>query len=163
MAPLYLLAVLLTFSQPSVVTGTDPIPKNAPVSLNKTIMLQLVNKARQAGCQCGDTYYYPAPAVKWNAQLEAAAFGHSTDMFKKGYFSHTAPDGTRGGDRIEREGYQWKAFGENIGTGYKTEKEVVQGWLKSPTHCKNIMNKAYKEMGVARVGTLWTQAFATPL
>lgn len=151
-----LLAVLLTFA-------TDPIPKNVPVSLDKNIMLQLVNKARKSGCQCGDTYYYPVPPLKWNGQLETAAYSHAVDMFKKNYFSHTGSDGSRAGERIEREGYRWKAFGENIGTGYKTEKEVVDGWLKSPTHCKNIMNKLYKEMGVSRVGTLWTQAFASPL
>jgi uncharacterized protein YkwD len=45
--------------------------------------------------------------------------------------------------------------------GYTTEKQVVDAWLKSPGHCKNIMNKNYKEMGVARVGTYWTQTFGT--
>ena len=152
------LAVLLTLNTPK-----DPIPKSVPVSLNKSVMLQLVNKVRQSGCQCGDTYYYPVAPVKWNIQLEAAAYSHSADMYSKGYFSHAAPNGVRGGERIEREGYNWAAFGENIGTGYKTEKAVVEGWLQSPSHCKNIMNKQYKEMGVARVGTLWTQAFASPL
>jgi len=50
-------------------------------------------------------------------------------------------------------------YGENIGMGYKNEKEMVEGWLKSPGHCKNIMNKGYKEMGVAKVGSYWTQTF----
>ena len=139
MLAIHFLAVLLSFSTPAA--GDDPIPKSVPVSLNKTVMLQLVNKARQSGCQCGDTYYYPVAPLKWNAQLEAAAYGHSVEMYQKSYFSHTAPDGSRGGDRIEREGYNWSAFGENIGTGYKTEKAVVDGWLKSESHCKNIMNK----------------------
>jgi uncharacterized protein YkwD len=38
---------------------------------------------------------------------------------------------------------------------------VIDGWLKSPGHCKNLMDKSYKEMGVAKVGTYWTQEFAT--
>jgi len=156
-----ILAVLLTIVAPA--GSGDPIPKNVPVTLNKTVMLQLVNEARKKGCQCGDTYYYPVPALAWNAQLEAAAYSHSADMYQKGYFSHTAPDGARAGERLEREGYNWSAYGENIGTGYKTEKAVVDGWLQSPTHCKNIMNKLYKEMGAARVGTLWTQAFGSSL
>lgn len=157
---LTLLAVALTINTPA---GGDPIPKNVPISLNKSIMLQLVNAARKKGCQCGDTFYYPAPPVKWNTQLEAAAYSHSADMYQKSYFSHTGADGSRAGQRIEREGYAWKAYGENIGTGFKTEAAVVEGWLKSPLHCKNIMNKGYTEMGVGRVGTLWTQAFAAPL
>jgi uncharacterized protein YkwD len=77
------------------------------------------------------------------------------------YFSHQGTDGTRGGTRIQRAGYRWKTFGENIGQGYKTEKEMLDGWLASPGHCKNIMSKTYKEMGVARAGTLWTQTFGS--
>jgi len=138
-----------------------PGPKTtAKESLDKIGILKLVNAARKKGCQCGDTYYYPAPALTWNEQLEQAAFAHSKDMSSKNYFNHTAPDGSRAGDRIEKAGYHWLTYGENIGLGYKSEKEVVEGWLKSPGHCKNIMNKDYKEMGVARVGNYWTQEFA---
>lgn len=160
---MFLFSVLAALLLATPVTGNDPIPKSVPVSLNKTVMLQLVNKVRQSGCQCGDTYYNGVAPLKWNEKLEAAAYSHSADMYQKGYFSHTAPDGSRAGQRIEREGYSWKAYGENIGTGYKTEKAVVEGWLASPMHCKNIMNRLYTEMGAARVGTLWTQAFAAPL
>jgi len=38
---------------------------------------------------------------------------------------------------------------------------VIEGWLKSPGHCKNIMSQKYKEMGVARVGNYWTQTFGS--
>ncbi len=132
-------------------------------TVNKSILLKLVNEVRSKGCQCGDTYYYPVPPVTWNEQLALAAYNHSENMNQKRFFSHLAPDGSRGGVRIERAGYNWKAYGENIAEGYKTEKAVVEGWIKSPGHCKNLMNKAYKEMGVARSGMYWTQAFATPL
>ncbi|HVG41723.1 MAG TPA: CAP domain-containing protein, partial [Chitinophagaceae bacterium] len=111
---------------------------DAANTVNKTLILQLVNKARAKGCQCGDTYYYPAEPVSWNTQLEAAAYKHSTDMYKNDYFSHTGADGTNGGARIDAAGYKWTAYGENIGKGYTTENQVVEGWLKSPTHCKNI-------------------------
>lgn len=132
-----------------------------PGTVNRTRMLQLVNDVRKKGCQCGDTYYYPAPPVTWNTQLEEAAYSHTTDMSKNKFFGHNAPDGSRGGNRLERVGYKWKTYGENIGQGYKTEKEMLAGWLASPGHCKNIMNKSFKEMGVARVGTLWTQEFGS--
>jgi uncharacterized protein YkwD len=131
-----------------------------PATVNRTLMLQLVNEVRKRGCQCGDTYYYPAPPLGWNDQLEMAAYNHSADMAKNKFFAHKAPDGSKAGQRIERAGYLWKAYGENIGQGYKTEKEMVAGWLASPGHCKNIMSLNFKEMGVGRVGTLWTQTFA---
>ena len=138
----------------------NPTISNLPATVNKSQLLQLVNEVRQKGCQCGDTYYYPTTKVTWNTQLELAAYNHSSDMYRNQYFSHIAPDGSNGGVRIDRVGYNWMAYGENIGTGYTSEREVVDAWIKSPGHCKNIMNKAYKEMGVARVGNYWTQEFA---
>lgn len=135
-------------------------PSSVPASVNKTVMLQLVNDIRKKGCQCGDTYYNPVPTVSWNNQLEVAAYEHSMDMYQNNYFNHIAPDGSNGGVRIEQAGYNWMTFGENIAMGYKSEKEVVDGWLQSPSHCKNIMNRSFKEMGVARAGNYWTQEFA---
>lgn len=130
-----------------------------PPAINKTVLLQLVNDARRKGCNCGAAHYGPAPALTWNDQLEKAALNHSNDMLEKKYFSHTGSDGSSTGERIINAGYSWKFFGENIALGYKTEKEVVDGWLSSPGHCKNIMNKNYREMGVARAGDYWTQDF----
>lgn len=141
-------------------TMTVSNESSVAATVNKTVMLQLVNDVRKSGCQCGDTYYYPVAAVSWNNQLEAAAYEHSEDMFTNNYFNHTAPDGSNGGVRIERAGYSWMTFGENIAMGYRSEKEVVADWLKSPGHCKNIMNGSFKEMGVARAGNYWTQEFA---
>jgi uncharacterized protein YkwD len=140
----------------------DPGPVAAPSSsVNKTVLLQLVNDARKKGCNCGDVYYAPAPALTWNDQLEKAAYNHSSDMFQKKYFSHTGSDGSGTGERISNAGYNWKYYGENIAQGYQTEKEVVEGWLKSPGHCANIMSKNYNEMGVSRVGDYWTQDFGS--
>lgn len=167
MRPFLLLVFLLGVSCPAVVlaqtlaSNTDTTPTEVPATVNRTKMLQLVNDVRKRGCQCGDTYYYPAPPVAWNKQLELAAYNHTTDMAKNKFFSHQASDGSRGGKRLDRVGYKWKTFGENIGQGYKTEKEMLDGWLSSPGHCKNIMNKAYTEMGVARARTLWTQEFGS--
>jgi uncharacterized protein YkwD len=148
-------ALLASFAK----DGAAGTPKTgaAAATVNKTVLLQLVNEARKKGCNCGDAYYGPAPALSWNEQLETAAANHSNDMFQNHYFSHTAPDGTNGGDRILQAGYSWKFYGENIAEGFRSEQEVVDGWLASPGHCKNIMNKNYREMAVARAGNYWTQ------
>ena len=138
-------------------------PSTVTATVNKTVMLQLVNEVRQKGCQCGDTYYPSAPVVIWNGQLEAAAYEHSEDMYTNKYFDHVAPDGSNGGVRIEQAGYNWLTYGENIAMGYKSEKEVIDAWLQSPGHCKNIMNKSFKEMGVARAGAYWTQEFGAQM
>ena len=139
----------------SLVKGPEPTP------INKTLLLKLVNDVRKKGCQCGGTYYSPAPAISWNNQLEQAALVHSNDMYANNYFSHIEKDGSKAAERIDDAGYRWRTYGENIAFGYRNEREVMEGWIKSPGHCKNIMNKAYKEMGVSRAGDYWTQVFAT--
>ena len=149
-------------SKPDRTTEKKPIHA-LPTVVNKTALLQFVNEIRQKGCKCGDTYYPPVAAVTWNEQLAQAAFNHSEDMYRKKYFAHIAPDGSNGGKRIERVGYKWMAFGENIAAGYRNEKEVVRGWVESPGHCKNIMSKLFKEMGVARYGNYWAQEFGKRL
>ena len=171
MKPSYFLASIFTLAC-TLGSGSDAAAQTSaatdhssytvlPPTVNRNQMLQLVNDIRKKGCQCGDTYFYPAPPVVWNSLLEEAAYKHSTNMYKNKFFSHAAPDGSRGGTRLERVGYAWKLFGENIGEGYKTEKEMLDGWLASPGHCENIMKKEFKEMGVARAGNLWTQEFGS--
>ncbi len=156
-------ALLIASTHVTVAASTTVVPIDPPGakirSVNKSLMLQLVNEVRRKGCQCGDTYYYPAPELTWNTKLEAAALSHSSNMQESNFFSHRAPDGSNGGVRIERAGYIWKAYGENIAAGYTSERAVLKGWLESPGHCKNLLNKRYREMGVARVGTYWTQEF----
>ena len=83
-----------------------------------------------------------------NAQLNSAAQKHATDMATYNYFSHTGRDGSKPWDRMKREGYTWRRAGENIAAGYTTARAVVDGWLRSPGHCANLMNKNFKDLGV---------------
>lgn len=123
-------------------------------------LLALVNNARAKGCRCGGKYYRPAKPVVWNNQLEKAAKSHSNFMKKRNVLSHGGRGGSDAGRRITAAGYNWSTYGENIAEGYPDENSVMKGWLKSKGHCKNIMNPQFKEMGVARSGSFWTQVFA---
>jgi uncharacterized protein YkwD len=154
----FLFAVITSCTKQAIsIPNNDPVPS----TVNKAVLLQLVNDVRKKGCNCGETWYAPAPAISWSDQLEKAAYMHSNDMYQKKYFSHTGSDGSNIGQRISAVGYPWKFYGENIAEGYPTEKEVITGWLSSPGHCANIMNKNYKEMGVAKAGDYWTQDFGS--
>ena len=141
----------------SLTSNKKFIADPGPTSVNKTVLLQLVNEARKKGCTCGDAYYAPTFPLTWNEKLEKAAIDHSNDMFQKKYFSHIEPDGSNGGDRMLHAGYAWKFYGENIAEGYTTEQQVVESWLHSPDHCKNMMSPNFKEMGIGRSGNYWTQ------
>jgi uncharacterized protein YkwD len=132
-------------------------------------VLELVNEARAQPRTCGDQALPAAPPVSWNERLAAAALAHSRDMASRNYFSHTGPDGSRVGDRASREGYGWRRIGENIAAGQGSAEKVVAGWLSSPSHCANLMNRHYTEMGAAYAldktsdtSIYWTQVFGTP-
>ncbi|RFZ85023.1 CAP domain-containing protein [Mucilaginibacter terrenus] len=130
----------------------------------KQDFLRLINKTRQMGCNCGNTYYPPAAPLVWNNNLEKAAQGHAKDMSKRSYFSHTSKDGRSMEDRIVFAGYYFKGFksfmiGENIAFGQTSIDEVMAGWFKSEGHCKNLMNPGFQEVGVAEVNKYWVQDF----
>jgi uncharacterized protein YkwD len=125
-------------------------------------MLLAVNNLRVKGCKCGETYMKPVKPLKWSTQLAEAAQRHAEDMAGKRHFSHTGSDGSTVAQRVTDAGYQWSFVGENIAYGYRSIEQVVAGWQKSAGHCRNLMKASYVEMGVARRGTYWAQAFAKP-
>jgi uncharacterized protein YkwD len=133
--------------------------------------LDTVNEARAVDRVCGTTHYDAAPQVSWDDRLAMASYLHSFDMASNGFFSHTGSDGSAAGDRISREGYPWSTYGENIAVGFPSVASVVQAWLDSEGHCRNIMNPAFREIGAGRAegpfsGTpeaaYWTFDLAAP-
>ena len=130
----------------------------------KQDFLELINKTRSKGCNCGNTYFPPAPPMVWNNDLEKAARGHAKDMARRNYFSHESKDGRTMNTRIVTAGYifkGWKSFmiGENIAFGQTSIPEVMAGWFKSEGHCRNLMNPGFKEVGVAETNKYWVQDF----
>ncbi|MET0343280.1 MAG: CAP domain-containing protein [Polyangiales bacterium] len=134
-------------------------------------VLALTNAARAAGHNC-DTKgnFGAAPPLTMQNQLRCAARLHSKYMATTGEFNHTqATTGKDPGARIREAGYQARTWGENIAWGQRTPADVVNGWLESDGHCANIMNPAFKQLGVgyalgARTGRqapYWTQNFGT--
>ncbi|QKV96500.1 CAP domain-containing protein [Streptomyces sp. NA02950] len=117
-------------------------------------IVELVNKERaKVGCK----------PVTVDAKLTKAAQAHSEDMAEHSNMSHTGSDGSSPGDRIERAGYSWSTYGENVAYGYSSPESVMEGWMNSSGHKANILNCDFKEIGVghAQPGHYWTQDFAT--
>ncbi|MGQ9549202.1 MAG: CAP domain-containing protein [Roseiflexus sp.] len=102
-----------------------------------------------------------------SSQLTAAAAAHSQDMAQNNFFNHIGSDGSTPWVRIQRTGYSYRSAAENIAAGYRTARDVVQGWYGSPGHRQNMLNCNLREIGVAYAdggsyGRYWTQVFATP-
>ncbi|MEJ6979346.1 CAP domain-containing protein [Pedobacter sp. P351] len=126
--------------------------------------LRRINKARSEGCKCGDTYMPPVEPLIWNNELQLSALGHAQDMARNKYFSHVSKNGDRIKDRITSAGYTYEGFqsftiGENIAFNQRSIREVMQGWLNSPSHCKNLMSPAFKDVGIAMQNYYWVQDF----
>jgi uncharacterized protein YkwD len=112
-------------------------------------VLDLVNSRRAAGATCGSTTYGPAAALPLNTNLRTAARGHSQDMAANNYFSHTSLDGRTVEVRIRAAGYMGSyPLGENIAAGQSSPSSVVTGWMGSPGHCSNIMDPAFRAIGI---------------
>jgi uncharacterized protein YkwD len=110
-------------------------------------------------------------ALTLQNQLGAAAEFHSQDMARKNYFDHRLSNGDSPEQNMERFGYtNWTRTGENIaaGTDYDSARVVMKAWQDSPEHNKNMLNGAFKEIGIGRAfdgnskyGWYWTTDFGS--
>ncbi|MEX1123614.1 MAG: CvpA family protein [Patescibacteria group bacterium] len=117
-------------------------------------MLELINQERaKAGLK----------ALIWDDALAKVARAHSTDMFARGYFSHTDPDGKSPFDRISQAGITYKAAGENL--AYAANVELAHnGLMRSPGHRANILEVDFGRIGIGVIdggiyGKMFTQNF----
>jgi len=122
-----------------------------------------MNKRRAQGADCRSAGSYPpAPPLADNKTLQCAARNHSVDMSNRDYFAHDSPDGNSVADRADWAGYPWVAIGENLALGSPNAVSVVNGWMGSDGHCKNIMLSEFSEVGIGfhkGKHPLWTAVF----
>lgn len=142
-------------ASPSIpATKAPPMPVD-PIRAAEDLVTSLINIERSKN-DCGP--------VRTDERLRTAARAHSADMAKYDYFSHVGRDGSRFWDRVALAGYPRNdAASENIASGQRTAKTVVQAWMNSPGHERNILNCESVAVGVGlayRGDTpYWTQDF----
>lgn len=134
-----------------------------------TEVLRLTNRARQRGWNCATLREGGAalPPLARNSQLDLAATAQSAGMALAGYFDHhSALDGSTPYRRVQATGMKPRSSAENIAAGQESPEEVVDGWLRSPGHCRNIMGDfgfiglSYVTRPEAKYKRYWTQVFA---
>lgn len=89
-----------------------------------------------------------AGSLTENALLNLSAQAKADDMAARGYFSHKGPDGKAPWAWIEASGYDYQYAGENLAVRFVDSKDVISGWMASPTHRANIVKSSYTEIGV---------------
>ncbi|MBR5416722.1 MAG: hypothetical protein IK109_01675 [Clostridiales bacterium] len=143
---------------PTPVPATPtPVPTADPTSAYAQEVLDLVNAERaKEGI---------AP-LTLDSSLNAAARVRAKEITTT--WGHTRPNGNKCTTAITDQGLSFSAASENISAGRWSAQDVVNGWMSSDGHRKNIMNPAYTKMGLGSVkvdndpngyGMYWAQMF----
>jgi uncharacterized protein YkwD len=139
---------------PSV--GSTPAPPDAgclgpaPAAVDAQAeqeVLELVNAQRRE---------HGLVELRPSATLADAARLHARDMAQDDYVEHDSFDRTQG--RLMKT-CEWSKrvlwfvpdehqLAENIAAGASTPQEVVDGWMRSPVHRRNVLGTALTELGV---------------
>lgn len=90
------------------------------------------------------------PPLVENDKLSEAARIKAVDMIENEYFAHDSPTGRNVKDLAEMVDYHFLTVGENLAKGnFKNSFNLVDGWMNSIDHRRNILEKNYEEIGVA--------------
>ncbi|MES2986018.1 MAG: CAP domain-containing protein [Patescibacteria group bacterium] len=85
-----------------------------------------------------------------NKKLSNSAVAKVEDMFALQYFEHDSPAGKTAADLVREQGYVYQSVGENLALGdFGTDQKLVEAWMNSPLHRKNILNPKFSELGLA--------------
>lgn len=142
-----LASILVVLVAPTAGSAT-PRATTTPVTQLQATLLGQVNALRTAH---GLTQLRLSPA------LSAAASGHSTEMARRGYFSHNSANGGSFSSRIGRfypsRGFRSWTVGENLLWGAPNigALRAFKLWLGSPPHRANLLSPAWREIGLAAV------------
>ncbi len=125
-------------------------------------LFKLTNEARKK---------YGLSELTYSDKLAQAATLKARHMIENNYWAHYAPDGTSPWEFILKVGYEYEYAGENLARNFLFSKDIVNAWMKSPSHRENILKKEYTEVGFAvedgvllgKPTTLVVQFFAKPL
>jgi hypothetical protein len=104
------------------------------------------------------------PPLKLNPDLCRAAQLMSDEILLTGNFGHIDSEGRRADARARMFGYEFEWLGENLAAGQSSAERALQAWLNSLSHRENLLNPAYREMGLgytqlmgSRYGSCWAQ------
>jgi uncharacterized protein YkwD len=110
------------------------------------------------------------PALVYNPQLDRMAKIQAENMAHFQKMAHTLPDAQLPtlGDRAHYVGYPFGRLAENVALGYPSAESVVEGWMNSSGHRRNILSRDVSETGIgiarsAAGGLYYCQVFGRQL
>lgn len=103
-------------------------------------ILNIVNQQRMQ---------YNLNVLTVNDKLQSAAEAKANYLLHEQIFSHSGKNGEPFSYWIKQNNYQYQRVGENLAISFTDNKKIVEAWLESETHRKNILNPYYHETGIA--------------
>ncbi len=148
-------AAMGTLSTAALAQANCVLPGNA-LQLEATIGAGL-NQVRQS---------QSLGTLSANGRLTDAARIHACDMALNNYFDHRGSDGSNSQARVRQEGYRDCLVAENLAWGFPDPGSIINGWMNSPGHRRNMLLQNVREYGVGVVegpqGPLWVLVVARP-
>lgn len=136
---------------PAVALGVDA-PRVTPADGLESSVLDELNLVRLE---------HGLNQLRINPRLTAAADHHSLEMVRSGYFGHESADGRHFAQRIKsfyrpRAASRPWTVGENLIWQARrlTARAAVVSWLASPGHRENLLEPAFREVGVSAIRAL---------
>jgi hypothetical protein len=130
-------------------------------SITEENIILLTNRERQkAGLS----------ALTANQHLASAAYAKGRAIFERQEFSHHL-ENRAFSSWIRDAGYDYSHVGENLAIDFITSEGTVRAWMESESHRRNILNRDYRETGVAVIegnfnghdAILIVQIFGSPM
>lgn len=101
-------------------------------------------------------------SLEWDDDLARVARNFSRQMAREGFFSHSDK---KGKTVIQRAAdAQWSKIGENLFMCAGLDDFTafsVRGWMKSPSHRKNILDRSWTDTGIGVYRTWDDQVYVT--
>lgn len=139
------MALALAGCSPTAILDNKPktaiahAPVITPVGFEADTALAKINNVRRR---------HFLQTFRADPRLMRAAANHAELMGRIGLFGHEFGPETKFKRRIFAVGFNNSA-GENIGVGYRSMDEAIEGWMNSPEHRKIMLKRHYNVSGVA--------------
>jgi uncharacterized protein YkwD len=90
--------------------------------------------------------------LEWDGELAQVARDYSRKMARGNFFDHYDADGASVVERAKNARVKnWSKIGENLFYGENIDefsRVAVKGWMKSPTHKQNILDRDWNRSGI---------------
>lgn len=113
--------------------------------------VERLNALRQQNAPCSSAPTTAMRPLAWETRLAASAYEQAVDLALHDRLSHVDARQRSFGVRLRSVGYQAAGAGENLAAGQTSLEDTLAAWLASPSHCANLMQPEYRDVGLACV------------